>query len=220
MMALNIPMQPSSKTPRMALSACSCRASALPSLRAACGDLHFFERRDVPRLVRALARFEPVVQPRAEIIVGEVLAPQGRILDARLGERAVQVEHADQARPGSRPIGDGQDRPAMRDEAAQHVMRILPDGLGHDERRLGVQPGKDLHPFALRRQEAVLFLFAIRMSADDRIALGFHGAGQGLLHFFLGRPALLVGGEPQVSAGDEIDCFFSEPLRLLRSAVG
>ena len=43
-------------------------------------------------------------------------------------------------------------------QAGQHVVRILPDGLGHDERGLGIDAGEDAHPFLLRADEAVLLL--------------------------------------------------------------
>ena len=152
----------------MALSAWSCSARRLAQLAVLGGDFHFFERDDVPRLVRALARFEPVVQPLAEILVGEILAPERGVFDAGLGERAVEIEHADQSGPGARPVGDGEDRPAVRDQAAQHVVRVLPDRLGDDDGRLGIEAGEDVHSFALRGEKAVLFLLAIVVGADDR----------------------------------------------------
>ena len=107
----------------------------------------------------------------------------------------------------------------MRDQAAQHVVRVLPDRLGDDDGRLGIEAGKDVHSLALRGEKAVLLLLAIMVGADDRITLGLDGAGQGFFHLFLGRPAFLIGGEPQIAAGDEVDLFFAKPLRLGRFAV-
>ena len=43
----------------------------------------------------------------------------------------------------------------MRDQPVQDVMRVLPDRFGHDQRRLGIDAGEDLHPFLLRADEAV-----------------------------------------------------------------
>ena len=44
------------------------------------------------------------------------------------------------------PVGDGEDRPAMRDQAVQHVVRVLPDGFGDDERRAGIDAAKTSMP--------------------------------------------------------------------------
>ena len=121
------------------------------------GTLTFFERRDVVGLVLDVAlRRASCAGCREERLVGEILAPERRVLHAGLGQRAVEIQHADQSRPGARPVGDGQDRPAVRDQPVQHVMRVLPDGLGHDQRRVGIDAGEDLHAFLLRADEAVL----------------------------------------------------------------
>ena len=91
----------------------------------------------------------------------------------------------------------------MRDQPVQHVMRVLPDGLGHDQRRLGVDSGEDLHPFLLRADEAMPFVGLERMGADQLAAEAGDGAAQRLLHLLLRRPAALVGGGPQIAVGDE-----------------
>ena len=104
---------------------------------------------DVPDL-------QPLVQLLLEEIVREGLAPQRRVGDARLGQRAVEVQHADEPRPLARPVGDSQDRRAMADQAGQHVVGVLPDGLGDDDRRLRVDLREDLQAFLLAGDEAVL----------------------------------------------------------------
>ena len=48
--------------------------------------------------------------------------------------------------------------PRCDNKPAQHVVRVLPDRLGHDQRRLGVDSAKDLHAFLLRADEAVLLV--------------------------------------------------------------
>ena len=75
---------------------------------------------------------------RAGELVGEVLAPDRAVGDARLGQRGVQVEQPDEPGPLAAPVGDGQDRAAMGAQAGQHVVAVLPDGLGHDDRRVRV----------------------------------------------------------------------------------
>ena len=123
-----------------------------------------------------LALVEPALQAVDEELVGEILAPERGVLHAGLGERAVEVEHADQPRPGARPVGHGQDRALVRDQPGQHVMGVLPDGLGHDQLALGIDAGKDAHAFFLRADEAVLLVFLVRMGADQFVA----GLGHGL----------------------------------------
>ena len=83
-----------------------------------------------------MAVLQPLVQLLAERVVGEGLAPQRRVGDAGLGQRTVEVQHADEARPLAGPVGDGEDRSAMADQARQDVVGVLPDRLGHDDRRV------------------------------------------------------------------------------------
>ena len=78
----------------------------------------------------------PVTQPGMEAVdeerVGEVFAPQRAVFDSRFGQRAVQIEHPNQTRPGAAPVGDGQNRPFVGDQAVQNMVAVLPDGLGND----------------------------------------------------------------------------------------
>ena len=55
---------------------------------------------------------EPLAQALQEELVGEIVAPQRGVLNARFGQRAVQVQHADETRPLAAPVRDGQDRAA------------------------------------------------------------------------------------------------------------
>ena len=57
-------------------------------------------------------------------------------------------------------------------------------------------------------------LLAVGMGPHHLIALGLDSPGQRFLHFLLRGPALLVGREAQVAAGDEIDLLFRKPARL------
>ncbi len=93
----------------------------------------------------------------------------------------------------------------MAQKPGQHVMRVLPDGLGHDQLGARVDPGEDTHPFLLRADEPVLLVRLVGMGTDELVAGVCHGPPQGLLHLLLGGPADLVGREPQVAAAHEQD---------------
>jgi hypothetical protein len=80
----------------------------------------------------------PFGEPRARLcleeIIGEILAPDGGVFDAGLGERAVEIEHADQAGPGAGPIGDGEDGAAVADQAGNTWWLSIARRFGDDER--------------------------------------------------------------------------------------
>ena len=163
------------------------------------------KRNGVAHVVAAFARRQPLAKPRDKILVGEILAPERRVFHAGLGQRAVQIQHADQARPGARPVGDGQNRALVSRQPRQHVMRILPDRLGDDERRLRIDRSKDFDPLALRRNETVPNVFLVRMRPHDLEAGGRDRSAKALFHFQLRRPALLICRQPQISASDELN---------------
>ncbi len=95
----------------------------------------------------------------------------------------------------------------VRDETGQEVVRILPDGLGDDQRRASIDMGEDLHAFFLRCDEAVALRLLEGMCAHELVPEVRHRGGELLFHRGLGRPAFLVGGEAQVAIGDEQDGF-------------
>ena len=163
------------------------------------------QRRDVIGLVPQCPLSSHRWSLAGKELVGKILAPQRRVLSPGLGQRAVEVEHADQPRPGARPVGHGQDRALVGQQAGQHVMRVLPDRLGHDQAGLGIDLPEDLHPFLLRADEAVLLVRLVGMRPHQFVAGLGHGARQLGLHLLLGRPALLIGRQPQVAAGDQQD---------------
>ena len=102
----------------------------------------------------------------------------------------------------------------MRRQARQHVMRVLPHGLRHDERCIGIDVAEDLDAFALTGDEAVLDLAVHRRCARATpTPSAFKRGGQRPLHRGLRRPAHLVRGESQVAAGDELDATFRRALR-------
>jgi hypothetical protein len=148
--------------------------------------------------------FSQVARPEEEVVL-EVLAPERGVFHARLGEGAVEVEHAHEAGPGAAPVGDGEDGSLVRDEAGQHMVRVLPDRLGDDQRRLGIDAGKHLHAFLLGGDETVLQGGLVGMGADQFATEFGDGGRQGLLHGMLGGPADFVGGLAEIAAGDEED---------------
>ena len=103
----------------------------------------------------------------------------------------------------------------MRGEPGQHMVRVLPHRLGDDQRRVGRNLAEDGHAFALAGDEAVAGAGLLVVGADDLVAGLGDGSAERLLHFLLGRPALLVGREPQVAAGDEIDFLTVHRWRML-----
>ena len=102
----------------------------------------------------------PVAQPLGDRVacesVGEVLAPDRAVADPGLGERAIQVEQAHQARPLAAPVGEREDRAAMSSQSGQHVAGVLPARLGDDQRRVGIDARERLRiPCAWLVDEAV-----------------------------------------------------------------
>ena len=103
----------------------------------------------------------------------------------------------------------------VREQAVEDVVRVLPDGLGDDQRLVGIDVAEDLHAFLLIADEAVLFVLLVRVAADELVALGLECGGEGLLHRGLGGPALLVGGEAEVAVDDELKSLCCGVIRLV-----
>ncbi len=91
----------------------------------------------------------------------------------------------------------------MAAQARKHMMTVLPGRRGKHQPSLGMNLHEDVHPHALRGDEAVLFFFAISMGADQLEALLREGRGQLLFHVTLRGPTHLVGTLAQVAAGDQ-----------------
>src|SRR6185312_4577782 len=106
-MALYMPMQPSSNTPRMAFSVRSWAARPRPR-RTSSDSGH-----------------------------------------SGLGQTAGQIQQPDQARELTGPVGHQQDRTLVRPQAGQHVVRVLPDGLDDDQRRIRRNVLEHLDPDSL-----------------------------------------------------------------------
>jgi hypothetical protein len=168
------------------------------------------ERLDVGDLVLDDTGLQPALQAAEEQRVVEVLAPQRRVFDAGLGERAVEIEHADEARPGAGPVGHIEQGPAVRDQAGKEVMRILPDALGDNERCGGINPGEHSHALFLRGDEAMINILLEGVGADELVAKRGNNLGQLFFHGGLGRPAFFIGRLAEVAVGDQIDALLRQ----------
>ena len=171
------------------------------------GCLHPIERLDVGGVVFDMPGFQPRLEAFLEIGVIEVLAPQRAEFYACLGERSVEVEHADESRPSAAPIGKCEDGSLVGEEAGQEVVAVLPDGFGDDERRVCWNVTEDLHAVFLAIDETVFLGGVHGMGALDFAAERFHGRKDLRLHRGLRGLTFLVGGEAKVTVGDKMDGF-------------
>ncbi len=165
------------------------------------------ERADMGSVVGDAPLAQPLTELVLERLVGEGLAPQGAVWHAGFGQRSVQVEHSDEARPLPGPVRHRENRAAMADEPRQDVVGILPDCFGDDDRRLRINAGEDFEALLLAGDESMLESRIIGMGALDFDAERGQRGGDLLLHSFLRRPAGLVGALPQVAARRHQDFF-------------
>jgi hypothetical protein len=157
---------------------------------------------------------EPSAEPVFEKFICEIFTPERTVFDAGLGHGTIEVEHADEARPSTAPIGDGQDGAAMGEQTSEKVMAVLPNAFGDDEWGIGIELAKDFHPHLLGIDETMLLLFVERMSADDIPAFGFEGFGEDGFHFGLFRPAFLVCGKTKIAIGEKVGVFGLKTLHI------
>ena len=95
----------------------------------------------------------------------------------------------------------------MRIEPMQQMMTVLPDGFDYDQRGLEWNVSKHLHAALLAVDEAMPLGGIVGMAALDLEPLAANGGHDRLFCPRLRGPALLVGGEPQVTIGDKDDTF-------------
>ena len=86
-------------------------------------------------------------------------------------------------------------------------MAVLPDRFDDDERGGARDVAKNLHAVFLAVDEAVLLGGIERMGALYSVSGATDGCDDGCLDGFLSGPALLIGGQTQIAAGDEKDGF-------------
>src|SRR5262245_41122480 len=90
------------------------------------------------------------------------------------------------------------------------MVRILPHGLGDHQWRGGRNLAKNGHSLALAGNETVAGIRSFLMSADDLVAGLGDGAAERGFHLLLGRPTFLIGREPKIAAGNQVN-FLSVP---------
>jgi hypothetical protein len=150
----------------------------------------------------------PGVEPLAEALlkkaVGEIFAPKRSVADTGFGHRSIEVQHAHQPRPGAAPIGHCQNGTAMCGQPRQHMVAVLPDRFGDDQRCAWIEVAEDFHAHFLRINETVVFAGIETVGADEFPSFALDGLGQQSFHFGLDWPALLVGGKAEVATGHEI----------------
>ncbi len=159
---------------------------------------------DVGRVVLDGARLHPAAQPLPEPLVGAVDRPDGRICPAHLGHAGVEVEQPDQAGEVAGEVGDGEDGAAMRAQAREHMVAVLPHGLGDDERRVDGNGIEHLQAHPLAADEPVTCRRVDVVRPLDGPAKVTHGGGDDPLELDLCGPARCVGRFSEVAAGDEI----------------
>src|ERR1051325_3758880 len=107
------------------------------------------------------------------------------------------MEHAYQAGPGAGPICDSQNWTAMRRQARQNMMRILPNGLRDDQGAVRIEPAKNFEAHFLRIDESMFFLFIECIRALNVMAFALDRLREQCLHPSLLGPALFVGGRTE-----------------------
>ena len=176
------------------------------------------ERVHMREVVRNLAGLEPLVKSILKMRVSKILAPDGREWLAGFNERAVKIEQPHQPRPLARPVCGSKNWTAVTAQPRQNVMAILPGRCGKHQLRLGMNLHEDVHALPLRRNETVLHLVVVSVSADQLVALLREGRGELFFHVALRGPALLVGRLAQIAAGDE-QHFIGGWLRLFLTVL-
>ena len=153
----------------------------------------------------------PALETGSKEFIGEVLAPERRVIYARLGETAVEIQHAHQARPLATPVGNGENRAFVVGQPRQQVLGVLPDRFGDDERGLPVDRTEDLQTALLAVDESMLLGVVVLVRSPHGAAEALDRRGQLRLHVALGRPAHAIGRKAQVSVGYEQDFLGHNP---------
>jgi hypothetical protein len=91
--------------------------------------------------------------------------------------------------------------------AGKHVMGVLPCCRREHKTGCAINAREDIHAHALVRDESMTHGGIDRKGALDCNAFIPKRLGQPALQLLLGRPADLICGLPQVTAGDENNLF-------------
>jgi hypothetical protein len=177
------------------------------------------ERRHVCVVMDDPAPVEPHLEVVDEPVVVEVLAPQRVVGPARLRQRGVEVEQANQARPLPLPVRDGEDRAPMAKQSAEDLLAELPDSLGDDQGDVAVDAAEHHQAFGLAGDETVTASRVVVVGADDFPAVPGHCIRQFLLEQCLRLPAHAIRRIPVVAVGDHHDRHVSTDLTVAGAVV-
>jgi hypothetical protein len=161
------------------------------------------ERMHMRAIVRNGSCVHPLLESVQKEFVGEVDAPEGRVGDTCLGERTIEVEQTDEARPLAAPVGDSENGTFVSSQAGKHMVAVLPNSLCHDKRSVFGDGLEHIHSITLRIEKPMPLFPIVRVRARNLSAETFHGLGQGLFHCRLRRPTDLVGVEAKVTASHQ-----------------
>ena len=210
MIALYIPMQPSSKTPMIAWS----RLQLLAERDAARAVLGVVRRRTSgPRSPgrgscrgRSGPLVEPLPEPSAREAVLEVLAPDRAVRDARLRQRRVDVQHArrDPATRRSSWRASGSGRGASSAPRGRGSCTPTPPRRRRAARR-DRSCGRSGCPRACPSMKPCFLSGSYGWPRTIRAPSSPKAFVDGLLERLLRGPAALVRGEARVAARDEDD---------------
>jgi hypothetical protein len=149
--------------------------------------------------VAGIVDYRFAIQPSAKalqkIVVGTIGTPQSAVPHSRLRHTCIEIEHSDEAWPLSRPIGDGEDRAAMRGESGKNVMTVLPYRFDNNKGSIRWNLTKDLNAMALAVNETVFLDGIVGMAAAHRAPTAADGSRYLALQLFLCGPACLVRGD-------------------------
>ena len=190
MMALYMPMQPSSKMPMIALSRCSSRRQAAAQFlglrrqlelaqRARRGSHRASPSRPASHLRRPLRKNSSVKSSLHSVLYvtpALVSDPFRFSMPTRPGHCAAPVRHR-------------QDRALVRVEPVQNVMAVLPDRLHHHQRRIRRKSAEHFHAVLLAVDESVLLYGVAGMPAAYLTAFAADGLHDSLFRLGLRRPA-------------------------------
>src|SRR6266568_3943954 len=176
-----------------------------PKLLLGCREFDQVQILHVALIMAEAAAVEPLAQAALEIGIGEALAPNCAVLNPRFGQRPVEVQHSRQARPRPAPICEGENWAAVSAQTGKDVMAVLPHAFSDDQWRVWIEPAKYFNAQLLRINKAVLLGWIIAVGSHHSPTLGLEGLCEEGLHPGLLGPTALVGAQPQVPIGHEIN---------------
>src|SRR5215510_10914797 len=103
------------------------------------------------------------------------------------------MQQANQSRPLSTPVRDGQYWTAMVPQPGENMVTILPHSYCHNQRGLWRNGFKNIHAHALVPYKAMFHALIVWMGSFYRNSFGSEGGNNFSLHIRLSWPAGLIG---------------------------